>query len=239
MCWSPVAFAPAGPLPEAALRSFFVSFFSRFMAAKDTLAGVPVFVDPRFDDSRVDLEAHLRLLAPDARCKGIFFTHFIELSRKWVEPSELLARAGIPDRRYFAFHDFPMADHLRLLVATARALHPRTSLGEGLRRIGRTAYDGLLGSHVGRVAFGALGLDLERILLLGPRAIRLVTTFDKMHAEKVSERTVQVHYREMPAFLETYHVGVLEGVLAHCNAFGRVRTNVTDIANATHEVTWD
>ncbi len=195
------------------------------------------FCEPRFD-AKVDLDAHLRLLAPDATCKGIFFTHFFDLAKRVVSPAELLRRAGVPERRYLPFHDYPMADQLRLIVATAKVLHPSQTLGEGLRRLGRTAYDGLLGSHAGRVVFGVLGLDLEQILTYGPRAISLVTSFKGVSTERVGPRTFHVRYRDMPAFLETYHVGSLEGVLEKCGARGRVRTDVLDLANAVHEVTW-
>lgn len=199
---------------------------------------MPFFREPKFD-GKVDLEAHVRRLDEKASCKGIFFTHFLDVGKKHrIDALDLLREAGLPDRRYFVFHDYPMADHLRLLVATAKAVHPYVSLGEGLRRLGRTAYDGLLGSHAGRVVFGVLGFDLPRILELGPRAIGLVTSFRGVHSERAGERVFHVHYRDMPAFLETYHVGVMEGVLEKCGARGRVRIELADIANATLEVTW-
>ena len=196
-----------------------------------------VFREPRFD-AKVDLDAHLRLLSPAATCKGLFFTHFFDLAKRVISPDDLLRRAGLPERRHLVFHDYPMADQLRLIVGTAQVLLPSLPLGEGLRRVGRTAYDGLLGSHAGRVVFGVLGLDLPQILTYGPRAISLVTSFKGVSTERVGERTFHVYYRDMPAFLETYHVGALEGVLEKCGARGRVRTDVVDLANAVHEVTW-
>jgi uncharacterized protein (TIGR02265 family) len=89
------------------------------------------------------------------------------------------------------------------------------------------------------VAFGVFGLDVQQILRLGPKAIRLVTSFQGVSSEQVGDRRFHVHDRDMPAFLETYHVGTIEGVLDKCGRRGRVLVDPIDIANAILEVTWE
>jgi hypothetical protein len=42
----------------------------------------------------------------------------------------------------------------------------------------------------------------------------------------------------MPALLETYQVGVLEGALLHLGVEGSVLVDVFDLANADLEVSW-
>ncbi len=55
-------------------------------------------------------------------------------------------------------------------------------------------------------------------------------------AEKSSFRTFTFRALDFPAFLETYQVGVLEGVLRHCGERGRIRIAVEDLGNATIEL---
>jgi uncharacterized protein (TIGR02265 family) len=199
---------------------------------------VRVFSEPRFD-AKVDLDAHLRLVPKDARCKGMFFTHLFKLAEPRMAPERLLELASVSERRFLPFHDYAMADHMRLLHATAGVTHPSSPRGEALRRIGQTIYDGILGSHAGKVLFGVLGLDTAQILAIGPKAFKLMTTnWGEVVSERIDDRTFHVHYRSMPAFLETYHVGTVEGVLAKCGVRGRVRIHVRDLANASFEVTW-
>ena len=42
--------------------------------------------------------------------------------------------------------------------------------------------------------------------------------------------------RDLPAFLETYQVGVLEGVLRHCDTRGRLRLALEALDRATLEL---
>ena len=126
---------------------------------------------------------------------------------------------------------------MRLAVAAARVLYPRYSVGEGLRRLGQTTFDAVLGTHIGRALFGVLGRDLDRILLMGPRAFKLMLNVGQVHAEKTAPRTFTFRAAGLPAFLETYQVGVLEGVLRHCGEHGRVRIALQDLGAATVELT--
>jgi uncharacterized protein (TIGR02265 family) len=55
-------------------------------------------------------------------------------------------------------------------------------------------------------------------------------------AEKTAPRTFTFRVHEFPAFLETYQVGVLEGVLQHCGEHGRVRIAAQTLSAATFEL---
>jgi serine/threonine-protein kinase len=178
---------------------------------------VPNFAAP------VDVEGHLALLPPDATCKGMFFLDLLEFASKARSPSDLAYLAGIPARRYLPFRDYPMADNLRLSVAIAGAVFPRLPTGEALRRMGNRAFDLVLGSHLGRTLFDIFGRDPEPILLHGPRAYRLLIGLGEVRSEQLGPREFILHARGLPLYLETYQVGVLEGVLRHCRRRGDVR----------------
>jgi uncharacterized protein (TIGR02265 family) len=177
---------------------------------------------PRFD-AAVDLDAELAHVPPGATCKGLLFLDLLGTgARAGLTHADLSRAAGITDRRYQRFHDYPLADLLRLLVATARHAHPVVPPGEGLRLIGRGAFDVVMGSAVGRALLSVLGRQLEPLLKRGPRVYRQMISRGEMVTEQVDHRTYVFHLRELPLFLETYQIGALEGVLAHCGAEGQI-----------------
>ncbi len=194
------------------------------------------FHDPDFA-APVDLDGHLALLPPRATGKGMFFAALLALGARMRPGLDLCTLASVPLRRYIPFRDYPMDEYLRLEVTTAGAVYRGVPLGEGMRRLGWTALDSLLGSHVGKTVFGILGRDVELLLLHTPKIYDLTLNFGRVFAEKVSRGRFLVHASGMPIFLETYHVGVFEGALRHCRVPGRVRIAASGLEDATFEVT--
>ena len=134
------------------------------------------------------------------------------------------------------FRDYPAAEYLRLLVTVALAVHSTLPLGEALRRIGHTAFDTASASLVGKTLFGVYGRDLEPLLFTAPRAYRVFLNFGEVSTEKTAPDAFRFTARDLPAFLETYQVGVLEGVLRHCRARGQLRLALDGLDRATLEL---
>jgi serine/threonine-protein kinase len=192
----------------------------------------PAFHAPDFN-APIDLDAHLALLPPDATCKGMFFNDALRHGAEVRPLYELFVLAGVKQRRYFPFGDYPMDDFMRLQVAVARAAHPGVALGLGLRRLGHTAFDTVLASQLGKTLFAAFGRDLDRMMAHGPRAYRLLFNFGEVSMERLSPRSYSVRYRDFPLFLESNQVGVIEGVLRHCGERGRLRFAADGLGAAT------
>ena len=190
----------------------------------------PDFVAP------VDLDGHLALLPTDASCKGMFLMDVARIGAKSRSVAELHELAGLPDRRYVAFRDYPMADHMRLAVAASRLAYPGIPIGQGLRRIGQSAFDAVIGTHIGKTLFGVLGRDAERLLARWPKAYELLLNFGNVTAEPRGPGLAALRMRAFPAFLETYQIGVLEGALRHCGAGGRVRIALASLSDAVIEI---
>ncbi len=195
----------------------------------------PGFHEPDFE-APVDLEAHLALLPPDATCKGMFCLDVLQQASRVTTEREIFRAAQLPERRYVAFRDYPLAENMKLTVAAGRALYPRYSTGEALRRMGQATFEAVLATHIGRALFGILGRDVEPILLTGPRAFKLMINLGQLTAEKTSFRTFTFRAHAFPALLETFQVGVLEGVLRHCGERGRIRIALEDLGTATLEL---
>ena len=168
----------------------------------------------------------------------MFFRDLLALAAPTGSAEEIARAAGLPHRRYLPFLDYPMAENLLLTVEVASRVHADAPLGEGLRRLGRTAFQTFLASHVGRVLVLAAGSEVGSVLMLAPRAYPLVMSFGRVATERVDERTMLARCQDLPAFVETYQVGTLEGVFAHFGLEGRVRIAMDDLANGTLEARW-
>jgi uncharacterized protein (TIGR02265 family) len=191
--------------------------------------------DPRFD-LPLDLEAHLALLPRDATCKGLFFNDLLRVAARVASTADLCRAAQIEERRYVTFRDYPAAECLRLMPAVARAAYPKLPPGEALRRFGQAAFDGVMGTQVGRSTLGILGSDVEKILLAVPKVFKLLTSFGKITSEKAGAHTFLLRAKDLPAFLETYGVGAIEGMLRHCRMQGKIRVALDDPGSGLCEV---
>jgi uncharacterized protein (TIGR02265 family) len=187
----------------------------------------------------VDLDAHLALLPSGATCKGMFFKDLLAFGAKARSPGELAAAAGIVERRYLGFGDYPTTDILRLTIAVAREVYPALPIGEALRRIGHRTLDLVLDSHIGRTLVGVFGADPEPLLLHGAKAYGLLLSFGEVTCTKSGPGEFIVRAERLPLFLETYQVGVLEGMLAHARARADIAIDLHALDAATLRVRLD
>lgn len=192
---------------------------------------------PRFGRS-IDIEEQVRLLPAGAACKGLFFNDPIQRLRR-VDPKHALLDAGnAAGRRYVPFFDYPYSDFMRVLGATATAVYPTVPKGEALRRLGRAGYEALLQSQVGKVLFGVFGKSFEQVVKMGARGWAVSISFGKVEVEEVGPQHVRYHFRDLPALLETYQVGIVEGGMNVCGVEGEVRVHLTDPGNGSFDIQW-
>jgi uncharacterized protein (TIGR02265 family) len=196
-----------------------------------------VFRRPRFDRP-IAVEDQIRLLPAGATCKGLFFNDPIQRLKKISPSHPLLAPGEIAARRYVTFFDYSYADFMRLLATSAQAVYPSAPLGEGLRRLGRTGYEALMQSQVGKVVFGVLGRDFESVVRTGVRGWVISVNFGKVELEVIDRRQMRYHFRDFPAFLESYQVGVVEGAMGVCGIEGEVLVHLHDPGNGVFEIRW-
>ncbi len=181
----------------------------------------------------------MRALPEGANAKGLFLRD--PLKRVAVaEPGlDLFAKAGVPRRRLLPFFDYPYAELMRLLFAASEVLYPREPRGEGLRQLGRGAYEALLDAQVGKVLFAAFGSDFARVASVGARGWKVSVSFGSVRFERLGEGHAAYHFRAFPAFLETYQVGVVEGAMRVCGVRGEVWTKLSGLGEGTLELFWD
>ncbi len=195
------------------------------------------FVAPRFD-REPDLAGHLALLSPSAKCKGMFFRDKFDLAKNHGSPEDICRAAGAEVHRYLPFLDYSMHDNLRITVEVARRVHPQLPLGEGLRRLGRSALHTFVSSHVGRVLVVAAGNDVGSVMAVAPRAFAIVMNFGAVTVERPSPGRLISRCSDLPAFIETYQVGVIEGIFAHFGVIGTVRVAIKSKSHGAIEARW-
>lgn len=196
------------------------------------------FSEPR-GYAPVELDAQLPLLPRDARCKGLFFLDAIEQAAR-VDPSVDLHRAaGVAPQRYIAVIDYPHAQWMKIALAAARVLNPRGHEGDGLRMLGRRAYDSVFLNPLGKVLFGPLGFNVAQVIAHAGLGYRLGLNFGRVHSEQLAEAHFRVTFTEMPTFLETYNVGVIEGAIEHYHHKPIARVAMNGWAEMVLDVRWE
>lgn len=197
-----------------------------------------LFREPR-TDCPVELEAHLKLLPPGATCKGMFMRDLLGMVRKHATAEEVALRAKVTPRRYLAFFDYPMTENVPLTVEAAKLLSPGQATAKGLRLLGRACFRSFLSTTPARILMSLAGAgDVGAVFMLTPKSYAMSVNYGRISVERISDRCVHVAMNDYPSFLETYQVGIFEGVFDHFKVEGRVRIALTDLANATIELTW-
>jgi uncharacterized protein (TIGR02265 family) len=179
------------------------------------LARERAFVDPPWE-SVLSVEACIAEIPEDATIAGMFYLALLEgAKRRNVELT-------LPRQRYVPFAFYSARDFARSLVQAARSFYPGRSLRQALREIGTAGPRAFAGSTLGKVTLGSacdVHTAVSAIANTYPVNIRpsgCVVT-DK------TARSMCVSLENIYYFLDSHHVGVFEGTLAHAGVQGRVR----------------
>jgi uncharacterized protein (TIGR02265 family) len=175
-------------------------------------------------DAPLDVEERLRAVPPEATVKGMFFEGPIAVA---------LQRSGQRQGRpsYIPFKDYPITEHIQVLVACAMTGYAHVPLREGLRQLGRDALRTFLESLAGRVVFAAAGRNFDAALGLVARSFSLTGAIG---SAKVVERTrsaAVVRLERCYNLPDAYHVGVFEAAMEHFREPGEVLVRVHSVCD--------
>ena len=201
------------------------------------ISGERSFATPR-TNFELPLEDIVRRVGTQARTKGMFINRSLALGRKHAEEYELIAAAGLEEDHFIPFKDYPWVDFIRVCCAVSDVLYEdrRTA---GLRHIGRTFYSEFADSVAGRVTFGLLRNNADRVIALGTKAWNMSGSPGEVVSESIGDRHYRYHYTAFPAEVaETLAVGVLEGALAECGEQPQLRFAAADPMNSVIDIRW-
>jgi uncharacterized protein (TIGR02265 family) len=190
----------------------------------------PDFVAPDWD-APLDAVAYVDVMPPNARIKGMYATAIVEGARV---RGIVLPTAR---ERYLAFQDVPMREYSTLLVEAARAFFPAATLRTGLRKLGRSSHAVFAQSVVGRVVLSTAN-DLPGALTACAKAYAI--SVPPSHAEllELTERRAVLALAHVYNFLDSHHVGVLEGIANACGVHVAARVKLASLCDGEIELTW-
>jgi uncharacterized protein (TIGR02265 family) len=184
-----------------------------------------------------ELSAYLANTPDDATCKGLFFQ---DVLRAVQSAGRSAAAVRLPQlaRRYVAFSDYSLREHMELTSQVAGILYPEVSTREGLRRLGWLVFPGFAESLVGKVIFTIFGHQLDRVYELGPRSFPVSLSRGRAETERVGERHWRISFREIYGFLDCYYVGVIEGPIRRLGKTPDVRFEARSLSDGVMDVRW-
>jgi len=187
------------------------------------------FSEPRWNDP-VDVDAAIRACPESMQLNGI-------MSMALVGAAATVGKtlpSALP--RFLPFQPYPLSDHMRLLGEAAAALYPSDPLRIAFRRFGRGVRNVVSATAYGRVAFGRQ-LNARDTVSALTRCYRVMLG---SHVDGVlhDERCADVEMRDIHYFLDSLHVGTVEGIFIGSAIKPRVLVKMHNATNATFRIRW-
>jgi hypothetical protein len=177
-----------------------------------------------------ELFEQIRHTPPTCEANGMHATNLIELLRSHdvVPPSELS-----PKRHRF----FPMREHMQLLVLAAVSLYPDQPAGEGLRRLGWTVIPTYARSPAGS-GMMKLACNWETTLRMLAAGYHVGQRPGTARVTSARRGYARLELRQIWSFGETYHRGVVEGLLRWCKIECSTRAHKLSRSNTDIDIVW-
>ncbi len=187
------------------------------------------FIEPDFS-SPLDLEERLQACPPEANTKGIFFNDILRQ----------LKTAGCEEwsHSYLGFKSYSQRDFIELAAFAAVRLHPSAPIREGLRRLGQRGYVAFTETLAGKIMFGVLGPDIDRILSLGSVGYPRVINPGSVECEALGPGHVRVYLREIHILTDSYQVGAWEGAFMACKKRGTFLVRCHSLSDIDFDIQW-
>ncbi len=182
-------------------------------------------------DSALETAAVLESVPEAGQIAGMFLQPVVDALKQAGKPSPA------PRDRYLPFGFYPQREHVKLLIDACPLLFPGKTTRAALRSLGRAAPAALLQSTLGRVSLGSSQSPEQAVCAL-------VNTYpvnvrpSECAVVEVSKTHALVSLRGIHFFLDSHHVGVLEGTLRYAGVSGEVRIRNRGAGGADLLCTW-
>lgn len=182
-------------------------------------------------DPYLEIERRVRSCQPNAYVKGMFFESLAQRA----------ARSGkrIGRDRYVQFQGYPLREWIEFLPQVAQTVHPSDAARTGIQKLGAIGYRTLAESTAGRVLFSMAGQNPRVAVTLIARAYKVIGSPGRVEVVEQSGGGAVIAFRDIWAFVDSWHVGALEGALRGFGIDGRVLVRRYSIENADLEVRWE
>jgi uncharacterized protein (TIGR02265 family) len=196
---------------------------------------MPVFVEPPWD-APLDGDTYLRAVPPQATLKGVFTAYIVNTAK-----GRGIRLAAAADR-YQPFLDYPLVDHMRVVLEAAPIFFPDLSLRQALRKMGRAAVGVFLTTTTGKAALAGLTqpdmVPLAMRALVRLYAVTVAKPTPTIELEEESDTSCILHMSDTWFFLDSHHVGIVEGLCRMCGVRADVRIWTEGLASGQFHVRW-
>lgn len=187
-----------------------------------------------------DFDAIRKALPPDATCSGMYLERSLAAMEEFGARAKVVA--GAPEIRasYSMFRKYPYLEYVAVMEVSSRFVAEREgiSIRESLRRLGQSYYPMLANTLAGKVVFGVLGRDPERVFAIGNKGWEMALNFGNVRVQRLEDRHYLYQFVDTPTFVDTTSVGILEGAAQFLGVDARVRIDFVDAGNAVLELRW-
>ena len=158
----------------------------------------------------LDLEARICDATLGHTVKGMFFRRVVDVAKAaGVTAQAAGLRHPVNDDRYVPFSDYPLADYFRWSAAAATALHPKSPLSEGLRRVALRDFDEFAKSRIDGITLAFTGGAKGTLAKSGMMYSQVMKGVGV--ESFATDEGVVIRYRNYPGPVEIYPIGTLEG----------------------------
>jgi uncharacterized protein (TIGR02265 family) len=193
----------------------------------------PGFAPPDFS-APLEPAEFVRLTPPSATIRGVFFSNLLVMARA----GRCKLQSVDVDKKYHAFKEYPLTEHVRLLAEVAAAVYPGLSLGHALRQIGQRIYPMFAGSLAGKVIFSTVGHNPSSVLSAGVKAYNVSASVGHVQVLELDDQHGHFYLEGMFNFVEQYHVGIFEGAIKVIGFVPKVLTKPRTRTSSEFYVTW-
>jgi uncharacterized protein (TIGR02265 family) len=181
---------------------------------------------------------------PQIKVRGLFFEGLSRVIGKMKGPeamAELLRRAGTASK-ITAFGNYPQRDFYKLYYLSARLLHPKARLPDGLRQVSHTFFPIFKTSMLGRTMSALMGNKPNTLLPLLARAYNLSVEGNSHSAQLEGSNALiwQCEVEPVEWYTQVF-TGIIEGAMpTGFTARIKIEEQATDGAMARYRfrVSW-
>lgn len=177
----------------------------------------------------LDVDAWLASIPATATCKGLVGESVLD--------AVPIGRT-ITDVKFSQFRDYSLRDVASLMIDAARVLRPDAPIREGLAVVGQALFPKFVSTLLGRVMYGVFGGNVSAILRMANKSYEQTQNTGRVETVVVSPTSVRMHFTNCWTFLDSYHVGVVQGTLAACKVDGVVHVKMDSDIDGTLLIEW-
>jgi uncharacterized protein (TIGR02265 family) len=183
-------------------------------------------------DAPLDVNAEIEGLPKGATMKGLFMLPMV------AEAQSRGVTLPAARDRYLPFSDYPLAEHARLLVESAHSFYPNLTTRRGLRKLGHAAVHAFRQATIGKVMWATVS-SVDSALEAASKTYSIAVPSSHLSTlERSPGRAVVRLWGGAHCFLDSNHVGTLEGVLRASQVEGSVAVRVESRFVADYLLTW-